>query len=166
MPMPLMIADFSKWVTDCTLAGMPPRIVPERHEHNRAFWAGGADGELLIARCARCSLWVHPPAADCPDCGGDLTAQPVSGRGEVFSFTVNVHPFNPMVPPPYVIAIVALEEQADLRLAANIVDCEADSVSIGMPVEVRFERHELEPDVAYVPVFVPVSAPRTAQSTR
>lgn len=136
-------------------AATPARIVPERQEHNRAFWTGGADDELLIARCTRCSLWVHPPSADCPQCGGELVAQPVSGRGTVFTYTVNHHPFNPTVPPPYVIAIVQLEEQSDLRLAANIVDCETDSVHIGMPVQVRFERQDLEQETVYVPVFAP-----------
>jgi len=137
-------------------ATVPARIVPERQEHNRAFWTGGANDQLLIARCTLCSLWVHPPSADCPVCGGELAAQPVSGRGEVFTYTVNMHSFNPMVPPPYVIAIVQLEEQADLRLAANIVDCEPDSVHIGMPVEVRFERHDGgDQDAVFVPVFAP-----------
>ena len=54
-----------------------------------------------------------------------------------------------------VIAIVALEEQADLRLAANIVDCEPDSVHVGLPVEVRFERQDVDEENRYVPVFAP-----------
>jgi hypothetical protein len=73
----------------------------------------------------------------------------------VFTYTVNYQPFNPAVPVPYVIAIVALDEQADLRIAANIVDCEPDSVYVGLPVEVRLER-----DVVDDSVFVPVFAPR------
>ena len=101
-------------------------------------------GRLLIARCTKCALWVNPPAADCPDCGGALEAQPVSGRGTVFTYTVNYQPFNPAVPVPYVIAIVELDEQADLRIATNIVDCEPDSVYVGLPVEVRFERHDVD----------------------
>jgi uncharacterized OB-fold protein len=79
----------------------------------------------------------------------------VSGRGEVFTYTVNHHPFNPAVPPPYVIALVQLEEQDDLRIATNIVDCEPDSVNIGLPVEVRFERQDVGADTVYFPVFAP-----------
>ena len=67
----------------------------------------------------------------------------MSGRGTVFTYTVNHQPFNPAVPVPYVIAIVELEEQADLRIASNIVDCEPDSVYVGLPVEVRFERQDV-----------------------
>jgi uncharacterized protein len=136
---------------------VPARMIPERREHNRAFWTGGADGQLLIQRCARCARWVSPPTSDCPDCGGELVAAQVSGHGQVFTYTVNYHPFNPAVPPPYVIAIVQLEEQEDLRIAANIVGCEPESVRIGLPVEVAFERQELEDDAVYVPVFAPAT---------
>ena len=132
----------------------PPRAIPERNEHNRAFWEGGADGRLMITRCSRCARWVHPPVADCPHCGGDLVAQPVSGHGTVFTYTINYQPFSPAVPVPYAIAIVELAEQEDLRLAANIVDCELDSIRIGLPVEVRFERHDADDNV-FVPVFAP-----------
>jgi uncharacterized OB-fold protein len=144
---------------ECTFFGMPDdapaRMLPKLGEHNRAFWTGGADGQLLIARCTRCELWVSPPAEDCPDCGGALVARPVSGRGTVFTYTVNYQPYNPAVPVPYVIAIVTLDEQADLRIAANIVDCEPDSVFIGMAVDVRFERHEVDAETVFVPVFAP-----------
>lgn len=89
---------------------------------------------MLVQRCLSCSLWVSPPGADCPDCGGELKAAPVSGRGEVFTYTVNHHRFDPNLAVPYVIAIIQLEEQHDLRVVANIVDCEPDSVHIGMAV--------------------------------
>ena len=134
---------------------IPARILPKLHEHNRAFWTGGADGQLMIARCTRCALWVNPPSPNCPDCGGTLAAEHVSGHGAVFTYTVNYQPFNPAVPVPYVIAIVGLEEQADLRIATNIVDCEPDSVYVGLPVEVRFERHETDEGSVFVPVFAP-----------
>jgi uncharacterized OB-fold protein len=133
---------------------IPARILPKLHQHNRAFWTGGADGQLMIAWCTQCALWVSPPGADCPDCGGALVARPVSGHGTVFTYTVNYQPFNPAVPVPYVIAIVQLAEQNDLRIATNIVDCESDSVYVGLPVEVRFER-----------IFVPVFAPRKSTQT-
>ncbi|MGA7416451.1 MAG: OB-fold domain-containing protein [Acidimicrobiales bacterium] len=75
----------------------------------------------------------------------------MSGRGSVFTYTVNYHPFNPGVPPPYVIAIVELVEQVGLRFTTNIVDCAVDEVSIGMAVEVTFE----QAGDTWVPVFRP-----------
>ncbi|OBI98285.1 Zn-ribbon domain-containing OB-fold protein [Mycobacterium asiaticum] len=92
---------------------------------------------LLVEHCADCGRWVHPPAGVCRDCGGALVAKPVSGRGTVFTYTVNHHPYNPEVPTPYVIALVELSEQDGLRVAANIVDCEPDLVTCGMPVAIR-----------------------------
>ena len=135
----------------------PPstRMLPELDDRNRAFWTGGADGALNIPFCTRCDTWVTPLAGECPQCDGALEARPVSGRGTVFTYTVNYQPFNPSVPVPYVIAIVQLEEQDDLRIASNIVDCEPDSVRIGLPVAVRFERQDVGDDAVYMPVFAP-----------
>ena len=89
-----------------------------------------ATSQLLIEHCDTCARWVHPSAGKCRDCGGALVARPVSGRGTVFTYTVNYHPYNPDIPTPYVIAIVELDEQSGLRVAANIVDCEPDSVTV------------------------------------
>lgn len=133
----------------------PGRMIPELTEHNRAYWTGGADGRLHVPYCDPCAQWVLPPEADCPDCDTPLGARAVSGEGTVFTYTVNNHPFNPAVPPPYAIAIVELAEQMNLRLAANIVDCELDSLAIGMPVSVRFEHQDVAGDAVYVPVFAP-----------
>jgi uncharacterized OB-fold protein len=140
---------------DDATPAVPVRMLPGLDDHNRAFWTGGTNGQLKITRCTQCGLWTSPPAADCPDCGAALVARPVSGRGTVFTYTVNYQPFNPSVPVPYVIAIIELDEQSDLRIAANIVDCEPDSVYVGMPVEVRFERHDADGDSVFVPVFAP-----------
>jgi len=75
----------------------------------------------------------------------------VSGHGTLFSFTVNHQPWNPAEPEPYVIGLVELDEQPNLRLTTNIVDCEIDDVRIGMPVHVVFQAHD---DVC-LPGFAP-----------
>jgi uncharacterized protein len=134
---------------------VPMRMIPELAEHNRAFWTEGADGRLHVPYCDSCTRWTLPPESACPRCDGPLGSRAVSGDGSVFTFTVNEHPFNPAVPPPYVIAIVELLEQSDLRVAANIVDCEPHSVFIGMPVAVRFEHDASSGHDVYVPTFVP-----------
>lgn len=128
-----------------------PRILPPLTPENRAFWTGGAQGELRILRCEACRRWAHPPVSACPACSGPLEPEAVSGRGKVFTFTVNYQGFHPKVPPPYVIAIVELAEQADLRIPTNIVNCELDRVACGMPVRVLFEQH----GEVFVPLFEP-----------
>ena len=121
-------------------------------DDNRDFWTGGRDGELRIVRCNDCGYYIHPPSPRCPQClSDDVAPHAVSGRGSVYTFTVNQRAWSPGLEVPYVIAIVALDEQADLRLMTNIVGCAADEVAIGMPVQVEFR----EQGEAYVPVFRP-----------
>jgi uncharacterized OB-fold protein len=127
------------------------RMLPTLTPENRHFWTGGAEGKLLILRCGTCGRWVHPPAPSCPDDGSELKPEAVSGAGTVFTYTVNRHPYNPSVPPPYVIAIVELPEQEGLRFMTNIVNCDPESVTIGMPVRVVFEDH----GEIFVPLFEP-----------
>lgn len=108
--------------------------------------------ELLIEHCDDCPRWVHPAAGECRECGATLVARPVSGHGTVFTYTVNHHPYNPEIPVPYVIAIVELTEQSGLRLAANIVGCEPDSVTCGMPVHLWPEK-----GAGGAPLFAPTA---------
>src|SRR6185312_2334061 len=61
-----------------------------------------SDGPLLIEYCDDCARWVHPASGECRECGGSLVAREVSGRGTVFTYTVNHHPYHPEIPAPYV----------------------------------------------------------------
>jgi uncharacterized OB-fold protein len=139
-------------VSAAIIDGSVPRVLPRLTAANRPFWSGGAQGELLILRCQACGRWVHPPTDRCPTCDGSLHPEPVSGRGTVFAFTINAYQFHPDVPPPNMIAIVELVEQADLRIPTNIVRCEADELRCGLPVEVLFERQ----GEIFVPLFAPI----------
>ena len=56
-------------------------------------------------------------------------------------FTVNHQPWVPGVEVPYVVAIVELEEQADIRLLTNMPRISIDAVHIGLPVKVYFEQY-------------------------
>lgn len=128
-----------------------PRMLGLLPDSYRSFWTGGRDGRLHLLRHRESGRFVHPfwPVADDDPL---LESVAVSGRGTVFTYTVNHQAYNPAVTPPYVVAIVQLEEQEDLRIATNIVDCDPADVSIGMAVAVRFEE-----DGLFVPVFAPVA---------
>ena len=103
------------------------------------FWAGLRRHQLAILRCSECRTWVHPPQASCPRCLSlQLAAEPVSGRGTVYSFTVANREFAPGVEPPYVAALVDLEEQDGLRVVTNLVNVALGDVRIGMPVRPVF----------------------------
>lgn len=84
---------------------------------------------------------------------------PVSGFATVAAFTVNRHIWFDEFPPPYVIAIVELDEEPTARLTTNIVGCRPDDVAVGQRVQVQFERW----DDVWIPLFTPVSSPSVAR---
>ncbi len=130
----------------------PFRLLPRVDDTNEFFWTAGADGTLRFLRCRQCGYYIHPPSPICPiDLSRDLAPEPVSGRGTVHTFTVNHQAWIPGYDPPYVIALVELEEQEALRLMTNIVECSPDDVYVGMPVEVVFDEH----DGVWLPLFKP-----------
>lgn len=133
------------------------RLLPEVTPANEWFWRSGADGRLRIQGCTECRALVHPPVPICPSCRSRTwEAIPVCGRAVVAGYTINAHPWLPGFDPPYVVAVVALEEDPDVRLTTNIVGCEPDDVHIGQEVAVRFEQH----DEVWLPLFEPTGAIR------
>jgi uncharacterized OB-fold protein len=89
----------------------------------------------------------------CPYCLADgLAPEVVSGRGTLHSFTVNHQQWIPGSE-PYVVALVEIAEQADIRLTTNLVGTDPADVWIGMELEVLFEHVEDE----WLPLFRPVS---------
>ena len=136
---------------------VPPRFITA-DETDEFFWRSGADGSLRFLGCEGCGRIHHPPVPRCPHCGGrDLAPQPVSGRATVATYTVNHQPFMPGFDPPYVIAIVEIEEDPTVRLTTNIVGCPIEDVRIGLPVEVTFEAN----GEWFVPLFRPRYRPTT-----
>jgi uncharacterized protein len=130
--------------------------LPAVTDDTAPFWEGGAEGELRIMRCQVCRVWFHPPAPVCPTClTMDVAPEAVSGRATVATFTVNVQPWSPDMEVPYVLAIVELAEQADVRLTTRLVDCAPHEVTIGMLVEVVF--HDAGEGV-WLPLFRPAGA--------
>ena len=129
------------------------RVLPRLDETNEFFWTAGAEGALRFQRCGSCRHYVHPPAPRCPYCLEDgLVPEPVSGRGTLHSFTVNHQQWIPGSD-RYVVGLVTIDEQDDVRLMTNVVDCEEDALAVGMAVEVVFEQVE---DV-WLPLFRPVA---------
>ena len=134
---------------DATLTTRPePPLTPRTAE----YWQAGRDGVLKLATCQACGWRLHPPLPICPRCQGrDIRFEAVSGRGHVHAWTVNRYAWFPEMPPPYVIAEVELVEQKDLLIMTSIVDCPAEALRTGLPVQVAFE----PVGEAWVPVFRP-----------
>jgi uncharacterized OB-fold protein len=133
----------------------PFRVLPRVTPETEPFWTAGRDGVLRFLRCQDDGAYVHPPAPVCPAClGRRLAWEDVSGRATVATFTVNHQPWYPGLDPPYVVAIVEIDEDPSVRLMTNVVGCPPDSVHIGMPVQVRFEQYA---DDVWLPFFEPVT---------
>jgi uncharacterized protein len=83
----------------------------------------------------------------------------VSGRASVVTYTVNRQPWIPGFDPPYIVAIVELADEPDVRLTTNIVGVPIDDMRIGLEVEVFFEEWPTgdDADPVWVPLFRPVS---------
>ena len=106
-----------------------------------SYWSEALEGKLVLQHCAACGEWTHFPMPRCTGCGsGTPTFQPVSGHGTVETFTVVHRSFVPgFGEAPYVLAWIALPEQAGLRVFGNITGCAPDAVHIGMGVTLWFE---------------------------
>ncbi|MFD0682915.1 OB-fold domain-containing protein [Actinomadura fibrosa] len=119
------------------------------------FWDGVQAGELRIQRCADCGTLRHPPGPMCPSCHSLNRDHVVaSGNGEVYSYVVHHHPPVPGRTPPYVVAVVELEE--GVRIVGNVNGCAPEDVRIGMPVRLAFERMD---DDLTLPQWIPADAP-------
>jgi acetyl-CoA acetyltransferase/uncharacterized OB-fold protein len=128
------------------------RPLPVVDDENAHFWRGGADGVLRFKRCNACGALLHPPPPVCRYCrSDDIGVADVSGRGVVAGVTVNHQQWDSRFPPPFVIAVVAIEEDPRVRVITNVVGVDPDDVHVGMRVRVRFEQLE---DV-WLPLFEP-----------
>jgi acetyl-CoA acetyltransferase/uncharacterized OB-fold protein len=128
------------------------RMLPQISESNEFFWKSGEDDKLRFQRCSSCGQLRHPPVAVCPYCHStEWAPAEVSGRAVIAGFTINEHTWMPSFPPPYVIAIVAIEEDDRVRLTTNIVNSDPADVHVGMKVQVTFE-HD---DDVWIPLFEP-----------
>lgn len=127
-----------------------PRMLADTLFERQSYWTSGKAGKLSLPRDKATGRWIHP-FWNVDEDDPAIEIAPVSGKGTIFTFTVNLQTYNPAVAPPYVVAIVQLDEQDDLRIVTNIVGCDPANVAIGMRVEVAFEPH----GALFVPVFMP-----------
>ena len=118
----------------------PPRPRPKLDSDNRAFWTGGADGNLNIMKCGDCGEYTHPPRQICRHCQSEnMAPDAVAGTGEVDTYTINYQPWMPGLEVPFVIARVKLDGVPDVILTTNIVNCDVEDVDFGDKVKVTFE---------------------------
>jgi uncharacterized OB-fold protein len=113
--------------------------LPEIQPFSQAFWDGTRERKLLIQHCNACDSNIFYPRRECPECWSkDLGWIEASGQAEIFAFSITYEGVEEMFAEdlPIVLAWVDLPE--GIRMQTNIVDCNPETVVIGMPVEVVF----------------------------
>jgi uncharacterized protein len=138
---------------DCVTQPVPVRPAPD--SLTSFFWDGAREHRLLIQRCGDCGRFQHPPEPVCHHClSFNLGAGQVSGRGTIYSFEVATQAFHPWFADkiPFVIAVVELIEQPNLKLITNIVGLDPDDAAISVGAEVEVTWRKLD-DEFILPVF-------------
>ena len=117
------------------------------------YWQACNEERLVMQRCAACAKLRWTPAPLCTFCAHDQYSwEPLSGRGRVYTWTVITHPVHPAAVAlvPYVVVEVELEEQSNLRMVSNLIDCDPAAIQFGAAVEVAYRQH---PEGQKLPVF-------------
>lgn len=130
-----------------------PRPIPQVTPETEPYWAGAAEGRLLLNECGNCGLVYHYPRAHCPDCFSDEVEWiEAAGTGEVYSYSVAQRMSGwPEEDLPLIVAYVELDEGP--RVMTN-VDADPEAVEIGTRVEVAFA--ETDEEGIAIPLFRPV----------
>ncbi|HCB33638.1 MAG TPA: nucleotide-binding protein [Acidimicrobiaceae bacterium] len=117
---------------------MPARA-PQTNSETQPFFDAAAAGKLRLPRCDDCAHVVWYPRSRCDACASTaLTWFDASGAGSVYSFTVTRRvPGRWQAATPFVVAYVELDEGP--RVLTNVVDCDPESVVVGMRVAAVFE---------------------------
>jgi uncharacterized OB-fold protein len=82
---------------------------------------------------------VYYPRIACPGClSTALSWESISGQGSIYSYSVVWRPKNAAFDPHLPIVMVAVELDGGPLLITDLVECDPDSIEIGMPVEACF----------------------------
>lgn len=128
------------------------KLVPVPTPETQPYWDAAREGELRLQRCEECDTVRAYPQTSCAQCGSQKYQWfAASGRASLYSYVISHRPA-PGYTPPFVIALVQLEEGP--RMLSNVVDVPADPdhLPLDLPLTVQFERRG---EVA-VPVFAPI----------
>lgn len=118
----------------------------------KEFWEGARRGKLMLQYCTETQRFQHYPRPNSLYTGRrTIEWREASGFGTVYSWTVTRSAWpGHEARLPYICAYVDLDEK--VRFLCNLVDCSETDVTIGMPVEVRWDR--LSDDIMF-PDFAP-----------
>jgi len=119
-----------------------PRPVPAPDPQSQPFWDACKEGRLTVQFCTYCERKQFPPEPACRSCGWNfhLTWIDTSGRGTIIGYSVThdtrIRAWAP--DQPFNSAVVALEEDPEIKFHTNLPGEPVDNVPVGAKVEVQF----------------------------
>ena len=133
--------------------GIPPAVT----EETEAFWAAAAQGRLVVDQCDACGATSFPPRGICRSCRGRaMSPLEITGRGRVYSYTVNYQKWTPDLEVPYALVLVEFPDHPGWRVLGRLRGIRPEMVAIDDEVEIGFEPG---PGGFAVPSFVAVDKP-------
>ncbi len=124
------------------------RPISEPDHMTQPWWDATRERRFLVQRCESCGHHQHYPRNICTGCGApDPGFVEASGRGTIFSYTEVHRAPHPAFEPPYVVAMVRLEEGP--VVLTNIVG--DGTIACDAAVRVTWENL---PDGRKLPLFV------------
>lgn len=111
------------------------REPPKPRSFSKAYWDATREKRLIVQYDTRSGKYqFFPRATSIYDGHRNLDWREVSGKGEIFSYTIAYRARPPFQGhEPFVIGLVTLDEQVNVM--ANIVHCDRDRLNIGLRVK-------------------------------
>jgi len=128
------------------------RPIPIVSPETKPFWNACKEGIFLIQQCLACRRFQYHYRGFCCHCWSDQVVDvPIDGSGTVWTYTVierhRMPAFNALV--PYVVALIELPQ--GIKVLANVINCDPDSISIGTRVHLTF----VDAGEIRIPMFEP-----------
>jgi uncharacterized OB-fold protein len=129
--------------------------LPYPTPETQRFWAGCKKHQLWLPFCSSCEHFFFYPRPFCPRCfSWTVEWKQASGRGTLYTFAIQYRPQAPGFQPPYVTAIVQLDEGPRLMTNLLVDEPEPGKIECDIPVEVVFE--DVSEEIS-LPMFRPVA---------
>lgn len=117
---------------------LPP--LPKPYQDTAPYWDAAKEHKFVIQQCDDCGKFQFYPRGICSHChSSNLSWRDSEGKGTIYSFTVSERAPHPGFKDrlPFILAMIDLAEGP--RMMSNLIDCDPDTLKIGMPVKVVFD---------------------------
>ncbi|WP_342514784.1 OB-fold domain-containing protein [Sporosarcina sp. FSL K6-1522] len=134
--------------------------IPVKTPDNSPYWDAADRHELVLQKCESCKEYLHPPGPSCAKCGSPAVSWEEIGndiQGTIYSYVISHRPFLPGFQDdlPLIIAQVELDKVPEVKIMANVLDCDYEKIQIGMPVKMIWQ--DL-PEGRSLPQWKPIDA--------